>query len=64
MQRPDRLDPCRGRGGPGRGRPFAIALNHENPEIDRIITENERFAAIEKFSGSAAMIARASEPRR
>jgi hypothetical protein len=43
---------------------FAIALNHENPEIDRIITENERFATIEKFSGSAAMIARASDPRR
>ena len=43
---------------------FALALNHENPEIDSIIAENERFATIEKSFGEAARIARASNPRR
>jgi hypothetical protein len=43
---------------------FAIALNHENPEIDRVLRENERFATIEKFYGAAAKIARATNPRR
>jgi hypothetical protein len=43
---------------------FALALNHENPEIDSVITENERFATIEKSFGAASRIARASDPRR
>jgi hypothetical protein len=43
---------------------FAIALNHENPEIDRVLFENERFATVEKFYGAAAMIARDTNPRR
>jgi len=43
---------------------FAIALDHENPEIDRVLTENPRFAIVEKFFGAAAKIARASDPRR
>ena len=43
---------------------FAIALNHENPEIDRVIFENQRFAAVEKFYGAGARIARGSDPRR
>ena len=43
---------------------FAIALDHENPEIDRVLTENLRFATVEKFYGAAARIARASDPRR
>jgi hypothetical protein len=43
---------------------FAIALNHENPEIDRVIVENERFATVEKFYGAGAEIARATDPRR
>ena len=43
---------------------FAISLNHENPEIDRVVAENERFAAVDKFHGTAARIARASDPRR
>jgi hypothetical protein len=43
---------------------FALALNHENPEIDSVLDENERFATIEKSYGSAARIARASNPRR
>jgi hypothetical protein len=43
---------------------FAIALYHENPEIDRVLSENERFATVEKFLGPGARISRASDPRR
>jgi hypothetical protein len=43
---------------------FALALNHENPEIDSLISENERFTTIEKSFGEPARIARASNPRR
>ena len=43
---------------------FALALNHENPEIDSVLDENERFATIEKSYGAPARIARASNPRR
>ena len=43
---------------------FALALNHENPEIDTLVVENERFATIEKSFGEAARIARATNPRR
>ena len=43
---------------------FAIALDHENPEIDRVVSENKRFATVDKVYGSPARIARASDPRR
>lgn len=43
---------------------FAIALNHENPEIDVVVTENERYATVAKCFGVAARIARARDPRR
>jgi hypothetical protein len=43
---------------------FAIALNHENPEIDRVLVENQRFATVEKCSGTHAKVARATDPRR
>lgn len=43
---------------------FAIALNHENPEIDRLVSENERFATVDKFHGKPARIARRTDPRR
>ena len=42
---------------------FAIALNHENPEIDLVLRENDRFATVEKFLGAGAKIARATNPR-
>ena len=50
-----------GRSGPVA---FAIALNHENPEIDLVIAEYERFAVVEKFYGIAARVARETNPRR
>jgi hypothetical protein len=43
---------------------FAIALDHENPELDRVVSENERFATVDKFYGAGARIARAADPRR
>ena len=43
---------------------FAIAVNHENPELDRVLAENARFATVEKFSSVGVRIARASDPRR
>jgi hypothetical protein len=45
------------------GTRFALALNHENPEIDSLVAENDRFATIEKSFGEAAKIARATNPR-
>ena len=46
------------------GTHFAIAVNHENPEIDRIVSENERFAVVEKFLAMPRRLARESDPRR
>ena len=43
---------------------FAIALNHENPEIDNVLAEHERFTVVQKLVGWAARIARDSDPRR
>lgn len=43
---------------------FAIALDHENPEIDHLVFENLRFATVDQFCGAGAGIARASNPRR
>jgi hypothetical protein len=43
---------------------FAIALNHENPEIDLLLSENTRYATVEKFFGAGARIARETDPRR
>ena len=43
---------------------FAIALDHENPELDRVLFENDRFATVEKLFGIGARIARATDPRR
>jgi hypothetical protein len=43
---------------------FVIALNHESPEIDRIVEENERFATVDKFHGGPRRIAREPDPRR
>ena len=43
---------------------FAIALDHENPETDSVVSENERFATVDKFYGAGLRIARAADPRR
>jgi hypothetical protein len=30
---------------------FAVVPNHENPESDRVVSENERYAIVEKLAG-------------
>lgn len=43
---------------------FAIAVNHENPEADRVVSENNRFAVVDRPFGPHYRIARATDPRR
>ena len=42
---------------------FAIAPNHENPELDRVLDEYERFSRISILPGVYARIAVDSDPR-
>jgi hypothetical protein len=42
---------------------FAVALNHENPETETIVGQNERFAIVESYAGEASQIARETDPR-
>lgn len=42
---------------------FAIAVDHENPEIDRVVAENTRFATVDVLM-AGGRIARAADPRR
>jgi hypothetical protein len=48
---------------PGHGARFAIALNHENPELDQVLEQNERFATCEKLPGPGMRRALAMDPR-
>jgi hypothetical protein len=43
---------------------FFIALNHENPEIDRLVASHERYSIVAKLPGEPARIALDSDPRR
>jgi hypothetical protein len=42
---------------------FIVALNHENPETESIVKQNERFAVVETYAGAASQIARETNPR-
>ena len=42
---------------------FAVARNHENPESEQVIQENERFAVVKTVTGDATKLARRSDPR-
>ena len=42
---------------------FAVARNHENPESEQVIRENERFAVVATVTGEATKLARRSDPR-
>jgi hypothetical protein len=42
---------------------FAIALNHENPECEIVITECARFAVVDKVTGWGLRISRETDPR-
>ena len=42
---------------------FAIARNHEDPEAERVVHENGRFAIVETVTGEHSKPALASNPR-
>jgi hypothetical protein len=42
---------------------FAIAVNHENPEAEVVISEGARFAVVDKIEGWGLRLARATDPR-
>jgi len=42
---------------------FVVALNHENPETESIVAQNERFAVVETYAGAFSRIARETDPR-
>ena len=43
---------------------FFIAANHENPELDHLLAEHERYSIVEKMLGVPARIALDSDPRK
>ncbi|TMM22920.1 MAG: hypothetical protein E6F95_06975 [Actinobacteria bacterium] len=46
------------------GATFAIALDHESPDLDLLVSERTGFAIIRKLPGLPARLATASDPRR
>ena len=42
---------------------FAVAPNHENPESEQVMQENERYAIVKTVTGEATKLARRSDPR-
>jgi hypothetical protein len=43
---------------------FALALNHENPEMENVVNEFARYEVVQKVDAFAVRIARDSDPRR
>jgi hypothetical protein len=43
---------------------FALATNHENPELDLVLVEYDRYTVVDKRLREAARIAFATDPRR
>ena len=46
------------------GTHFAVATNHESPDLDALISERIGFTIIRKLPGMPARLAAASDPRR
>lgn len=42
---------------------FAIATDHENPEVDQLVSETGRYTVVQKIAGNAARIARETDRR-
>ena len=42
---------------------FLIVLNHENPEVECVISESDRFAVVETLLGEASKVALRTDPR-
>jgi hypothetical protein len=45
------------------GSHFVVAVDHENPEIERVVFENRRFSVVQKMMAAGRMSQRAN-PRR
>jgi hypothetical protein len=43
---------------------FALALNHENPEAEYLVSETSNYAVVEKIDAPYRRIVRATDPRR
>jgi hypothetical protein len=43
---------------------FALALNHENPETDHVVSESPRYAVVRKVDPFAVRFAQETDPRR
>jgi hypothetical protein len=43
---------------------FFIAVDHENPELDRLVAAHERYSIVAKLPGEPARIALDSDPRK
>ena len=43
---------------------FLIATDHENPELDRLVIEHDRYSIVAKLPGEPARIALRSDPRK
>ena len=46
------------------GRTFAIATNHEDPELDRLVVEHAGYSIVAMLPGEPAQIALDSDPRK
>jgi hypothetical protein len=46
------------------GTQFAIARDHESPDLDVMVSERTRFTIVRKLPGLPARLANASDPRR
>lgn len=47
----------------GHARRFLIAFDHENPEVERVVSENGEFAVVETLVGDASRVAEETDPR-
>lgn len=43
---------------------FAITTNHEDPELDRLVVQHERYSIVAKLPGEPARIALGADPRK
>lgn len=43
---------------------FALALDHQNPEMENVVTEFARYVVVQKVDSFAVRLARESDPRR
>lgn len=42
---------------------FIIALDHENPQAEAVVEQNDRYAIVEPYAGVSSRIARETDPR-